>query len=441
MANSRLIAFTLTLLCVLCAAQTASAGETISKHSKQDADAPSEFNRLFKSWRGLQPYLQNHGVNLGVNLVTETAAVLAGGKSRGVEPAYQFGFTNDIDWEKLANVPGFSTHALLISRGGHSVTNRRLVGDKNNLWQLQDIYGSFDVAFKLAYFYAEQKLFSDHVSLAAGRMAVQNSFDNSKLYCNFMTGAICGDPRAISSMPGVTPFPVSTWGARVKIQPTPTYYVKFGAYEVNPHLGGRSGFNWTVDDANGVTFPLEFGITPKFGVKHLTGHYKFGVIHSTVDSPVFLDPGHTSNSTAVYFLADQLLGRHGEGEYNGVNLLAGYVHTFQNVSQQEDFAFLGMVDQGIIASRPEDKLSMQVTYARVNNRLSRQQRNEQQTGTPLSLNANGVQGHQLITELNYNIRAYRGVRIVPDVQYIHRPSATSTNPDAFVVGLKTAFNF
>jgi carbohydrate-selective porin OprB len=39
-------------------------------------------------------------------------------------------------------------------------------------------------------------------------------------------------------------------------------------------------------------------------------------------------------------------------------------------------------------------------------------------------------------EANYNIKLHPGIYLMPDVQYVIRPSAASTYPNALVVGFR-----
>ena len=53
---------------------------------------------------------------------------------------------------------------------------------------------------------------------------------------------------------------------------------------------------------------------------------------------------------------------------------------------------------------------------------------------PLSNGAPGVETNEIILEANYHINLHPGLYIMPDLQYIIRPSAASTYPNAWVAG-------
>ncbi len=415
----------------------------------QSADPYS--SDLFGSWGLVRPVLADHGVNINLDFITQTAGDVSGGMRQGFDYAQQIGFSADIDWSKLAGIPGFSTHMVVISRAGRNVS-ADYTGD--NVIQLQDIYGSFNEAARLAFLFSEEKLAGNAVDITAGRMPIQLDFDSSPLYCDFMTGALCGDPRAISATPGVTPFPVATWAGRMRISPSPQFYVMAGLYEDNPADGGRSGFDWSTDGADGVTVPVEIGYTPSFGPDKLPGHYKIGVIHSTADAPDYyydengnpavltgLPPRQDHGATAFYVLADQMLQRHGPGDDNGLILLGGYEHTSSDVSLFQNSAFAALLDKGLFPSRPNDTAGMMFTYINVSSQLAAAEKLEAQYDLPYSGGATGVQGNEEILEMNYDIAAYRGISIMPDIQYIIHPGATSTYRNALVVGLKTHIFF
>jgi porin len=66
---------------------------------------------------------------------------------------------------------------------------------------------------------------------------------------------------------------------------------------------------------------------------------------------------------------------------------------------------------------------------------------QQMLGLPLSNNATGVQSHEMILELTYDMRVFQGVRFQPDFQYIFRPNAQSNIRNAAVLGFRARVEF
>jgi len=83
----------------------------------QAIDAPP-VERLFGDWGGLQSRLQAMGINVQLSALTEFAGNVSGGAHRASSFASQIGFSNDINWERLAGITGLSTHVIIVNRSG-----------------------------------------------------------------------------------------------------------------------------------------------------------------------------------------------------------------------------------------------------------------------------------------------------------------------------------
>ena len=138
----------------------ASQQEQISQDSPNLQSLPGlgQQSFVFGDWGGLRTWLSNKGIDLGLSYLSEPAWNLAGGIAPGGTYAGQENLSLDLNWEKLANINGFSTHVDFVSRLGSSNVSSRYVGDV--LFQAQEIYGSPSVVqapIHLAYFYLEQQ--------------------------------------------------------------------------------------------------------------------------------------------------------------------------------------------------------------------------------------------------------------------------------------------
>jgi porin len=91
---------------------------------------------VFGNWGGLRNWLSNHGVELDLSYLSESAWDVAGGKARGGTYAGQENLQLDVDWQKLVGLNGFSTHIDIVSRQGRNVSSQ-YVGDI--LFQAQQI--------------------------------------------------------------------------------------------------------------------------------------------------------------------------------------------------------------------------------------------------------------------------------------------------------------
>jgi porin len=194
-----------------------------------------------------------------------------GGISTGGAYAHQIELGIDVDWQRLADLNGLTTHTSLISRTGQNAS-KDFVGD--TVLQAQEIYGSgFGVAAKLVWFYLEQSLLNGRLNIALGRLLPATDFNASPPFCNFMTLTICDHDRALTANQGFEDWPMSVWGVRVRIWPTEHTYVMVGAYQSQPYpsgtenytQGGHTGFNWTWKGTTGASIPIELAWLPSLG--------------------------------------------------------------------------------------------------------------------------------------------------------------------------------
>ena len=320
---------------------------------------------------GVRSRLLNEGVNLQLDYTAEFAGNVSG-ERRGVDYAHQIAFSADIDWERLAGIPGFNTHFVAINRAGRNLSSDYL-GDQ--IAQAQETYGAgFNMGVHLVYAYIEQKLLDDRLNIAVGHWPLLTDFATSTLSCiaiSLTPG--CGNPRVLDNQAAGTNWPQSSWGGRVRFRITPDVYVQTGAWEVTPFpAGGRSGFAWFQGKSTGAAFPVEVGWEPAFGPNRLTGHYKVGFLYDTstyadllyndLGQPLPLNPAipaqtHSGRSTA-YFVVDQMLVRHGPGKDQGLMFLVSGALGSTNTIFNDATAFATLVDTGIIPSRPNDTIQI-----------------------------------------------------------------------------------
>lgn len=412
--------------------------------------------RLFGDWDGVQPWLQSRGINLQFNALTEFAGNISGGTHLGSSFASQIGFSNDINWERLAGVTGLSTHIIIVNRSGANLSHS--IGD--NLLPIQEIFGSGgNVAAHLVSANAQETLDDGRFDVALGRMNVENDFASSSLYCGFMNNALCGDPKALPGGDlGHSAYPEGVWALRVRVKPTPDTYVESGVYEVNQGIYTdkyfRSGWKWfDTSQDSGVYIPVEAAWLPRLGPDELPGHYKLGFGYDTSGTykdfanalaaagvPGYVAQTHTGNFQG-WALADQMLIRNRPGDDQGLIALAGFIQNDPNNTQYGRQYIAALLDRGFWDARPDDGAGILFTHVDVSNRLATVESVEQSLGLPLSNGATGVQSHEAILEVNYDIHVYRGVHLQPDFQYVFRPNAQANIRDAAVFGFRARVEF
>jgi porin len=215
-------------------------------------------------------------------------------------------------------------------------------------------------------------------------------------------------------------------------------------YQVRPKAGGHSGFDWGWSGTTGTYIPVEVGWEPSFGPDELNGHYKVGFTTDTTHYPDNLydsngvpfpisgnPPARHGARHSAYFLADQMFSRNGKGPENGVVILGGVALSDSATSTISRSAFVGIRDQGLIASRPDDGAGIMVSYLKASDRLAARQRI---TGDP-------VQSDEWVLEGFYKFAVTDGLSIQPDIQYLIHPNAERAIPNALAVAARLQINF
>jgi porin len=233
----------------------------------------------------------------------------------------------------------------------------------------------------------------------------------------------------------------------VRVRPTADTYVATGVYEVSQGLYGnnwRSGWMFDTSQDSGVYVPVEVAYEPLLGPSKLPGHYKIGFGYDSSNTyknfSATLTPGtpaptHTGN-TQVWVLVDQMLLRQGPGDADGIIVLGGFVHNDPENSVYAEQYFVGLLDRGFWSDRPQDTAALLFTCNTVSGALGKVQAQEAELGIPFSNDATGIQAHEMILEVNYDIHVYRGLSFQPDFQYVFRPNAQSNIRNAAVFGFR-----
>ncbi len=420
--------------------------------SPPNAPPPPPGEHLITQLDPLRQQLSDYGVTLLLDWVSEVLGNPTGGVKQGATYAGQVGFEADIDWNKLAGIQGLTTHTVIVNREGSN--DGQLAGD--NLNQTQEIYGAGgDTVVHLVYAYAEESLLRGRVDIAVGRMPELNDFSASPLNCNFMNNSLCGNPKSLPENDvGISSYPDAVWGGRVRVFPTPDSYIQAGVYEVNQGLYNytnfRTGFKFDGSQDSGVELPIELAYEPLIGPDKLPGHYKIGFAHDTTDYNKYLTtPTAVLSGTGAnrgqkeewWALVDQMVLRTGPGSTDGLILMAGYAHGNPQFSDYANQVYAAALLRDFWKARPADTIGLLFNYANVSGQLGKEQALDIRYGLPIANGATGIQTHQEIVEVNYDIHVFRGVNFEPDFQYYWRLNGQSNIPNAAFFGFKSHVSF
>ena len=449
-------------------AQTLNSGQGLqpSKEISHPSSVPPlpQPEALFPTMFGAGPWLRDHGVAVLFDNINEFFGNVSGGggplnatgtTKGGAANDGQVGFETDINWEKLAGIPGFSTNSIIVARYG-GLPASALVGD--TLDATQEVYGAGgNVVAHLVQFWGQETLAGGGVQIQAGRIPLDDYFDASPLFCVFASNALCGNPKNfVDNAQSHLTYPDAGWAVHLTLAPSPHYYMQTGIYFNQSNVFNyaqdfRSGWNFNSNYINGETFPVEIGYVPAFGADKLPGHYKLGFVYDNsthlddyfdIAGSSFAQTGlpqrRVKGSTTEYIQVDQMLLRNGPGPSSGLIVLAGYSHNDPETSYRSDQFYGAMEDLGFWKARPFDQINLLGSYQRVSGLFGKAQGLESDEGFPiLSGGASGVQTWTATFEANYAIHLYRGVVFAPDFQYMIRPNAQSNLPNAAFLGFKS----
>ncbi|MCP1196044.1 carbohydrate porin [Acetobacter senegalensis] len=411
-----------------------------------------ELDRLLGSLGGWRQRLSKHGFDFTLTYMTEGIANVAGGRRQGFDYSHQVVMGTDFDLEKMFGLNGLSFHMLGIQRAGRSVATDYL--GKTGLIQPQQDYGAGgNVLYKLVYMYFEKTLLNKKLVLDFGRMPANIKFGTSYFGCYALNSITCAHPTAISVASKWRSWPFSQWGIMARFNPGNHLYAQGGVFEASATEGGRAGFNFSFAPL-GYVIPVELGWEPSLGHNKLTGHYKIGGYFDTSDHP---DPFTALDGSPVlishklariehqrgawYVGADQMVWRFGPAKDQGLLLfgLAGW-NQGASLAGQTQYT-VGIISQGMFPSRITDAVSLFWSWQSVNRKITRLQELQYDLGYPLKNGVTLPQSNFQVLELTYTAFLTRGLKFLPDLQYIVHPDANRTYPNALEAGFRLLAQF
>ncbi len=402
---------------------------TQAQYALQEAEGLAT---LTGNWNGARTYLQKQGVLLSCSYVTDFAANPSGGKARGFSYAGSVGFGLGLDFEKMANVKGFSFYSSVVWRTGTSLTKRKI----DNQFTVQQVYGSQTV--KLNELYLQETFWKRNILLKAGRLDAGNDFLASPLYAEFMNNGFDGNPVSVfNNFPSFTAFPNATWGAYLSIKPIPQLLARFGVYNANSKIFRNKyhGINFTFESTNGVIWITEWTalINQQNGEEGLPGNYKFGFFYQTGNAEEY-HKGRTQGNYCYYFLFDQMIYRpDGPKTDRGLTPFITLLFAPQDQNPFPFFTTTGLVYKGLIPKRPKDTTNLGFIWGSYSSDLAHLQRTAKKQGL-LGPFGSQPQSYEAVIELNHWVQVNDWFTFTPDLQYIINPKGYGTIPNAFVIG-------
>ena len=384
---------------------------------------------LTGDWGGTRTDLYKKGVDFSLVHKSDVLSNVSGGIKRGAAWEGHTELGVSLDFEKLADLDSMTAFVLYHSD----------LGSKFNTNYVGAVVGvdNIEVATNTAQFYQawlQKNFFKDQLSILAGLYAVDSEF-----YANDTSGLFLAPPYgmsnevALSGQVGPAIFPVGALGVRAKYTTPAKNFYAMGALTdgvpgdpSNPH-----GTHIKLGRGDGTFSIVELGFTPQTeGLaedaetfnKYAIGFWRYSAKLADLD-PAVTDK---HRSQGVYLLAEHSLFAEQGHPAQG---LAGFVRLgfAPEKTQQVDWSgSMGLRYHGLFDGRDDDVAGIALTANHASN---------------VYRNLNNSDRYETEFELTYRAQIKPWLSLQPDVQYIINPNMDLNLKDAWVMGVRTEFNF
>jgi porin len=338
--------------------------------------------------------LEDLGINLRGSEIDQWARNPSGGVAEGDTNVGQLQFGADLDLKRLLGIDGGSFHFVIYRDYGQAL-NQNFTG---TFTKQQYIYKNAFPQLHLGLFAYEQKLLDNRLDIQLGRLGSTTYYGHLVTNCQFMSGTTCGEPRMLVAETGLSLLPSATWGTNIKFRTTAHTYIESGIFEVNPTTAPSNGLHFSVNQATGYTVPTEFAW-------------------------VNADP----NTTPYPF----------ELKAGAYVIFGGIVQQLEVAEIMRQQIYTGFVWTAPSAYRPKDSLGLSISEFELTPGERYFLRDARIKAGGTGTNA----AHQIAYDLTYSVRLWRGVELMPSLQYIQHPDnstitkTTSVPGNLFVYGI------
>jgi porin len=388
---------------------------------------------------GLRTMLQQDGIDLQANYLSEAAANVAGGEARLAREAGQLTVGARLDAERLFAVRGGALQVTFTWRRG-----RNLVSDAglDTLGLVQANYGRGQTA-RITELWYEQTISAARMDVKLGRMPIGNDFASAP--CDFMNLTFCGSPPGSVVNDYWYNWPVSQWGLRWRYRGAHGYG-QIGLYEANPRDLDESLNIGRLTGATGVLIPVEAGFGSTLGANKLPGRYKMGAWYDSSDADdVFLDlnglpRGITGLEAAkrhgrygMYAQLRQQLTGQSDGETEtGLSAFFHFTRADRRTSRVDSQITAGLTYMDPLRRGARDQVGFAIGRTHLNSRSTAYNRLAEPTHPTLD--------SEYPVELFFKYQVTSWLTVQPNVQYISCPGGYAHRQDVVIVGVRTTLS-
>ena len=404
-----------------------------SKNFFAGADSP----RLLGDWHDWRSELAAHGIDFTGYWTGIVSANPVGGKKEGHATTVDDTFiVAHFDLDRILRIPHGGLQLSFIDRGGRGLSNEYIGGQFN----VQQCVGGQSPFFYQAFL--EQHLAANRLYYKAGRFSASDDMNASPFYGLSLNNGIDGDIRNVLFDTQSSAYPFPTWGGYLRVELPRHFAYKTAIFQTTAQVfnPAHHGLDWGIHNGDSAITMNEFVWEPKAHAKDLSGataelpgHYWIGSTYTPWKGfTQFLSPTKVGNSYGFYLHADQMLYRpSATGKANVSLWTAAAYYPQQNIAIVPIQINVGLVDQGRIHSRPDDKTFLGFIYGQFSRDWAKKQ---------VAL-GNGNPSHEMVVELAHRLQLARHTFLQPDLQYQIRPAGTGRIPSALVLGAELGITF
>jgi porin len=434
-----------------------------SQAVRSDNPAPASQTYLTGDWGGLRSYLESLGITLTLTDTTDLLGNVSGGIKTGTVGLGAVQPQLDLDLQKLAGWQGGLIHIHGLVTYGPLFSADYL----GNILAVSNIEAG--PMARLYAFWYEQNGPNDLWSVRVGLMLADSQFLQSKTASTFINNGISWPEFLAANLPASGPaFPLPAPGVRVRVKPRGDIELQAAVFSGDP--SGGDGSNQPAPLPTGTVFSFSGGAfviaeasyLPNQGkdAGGLPGAYRIGTWYHT--SALFADqrfdnqglslanplstgiPLEHAGDDGVYGVIDQMLYRVPGTDDQGISgfFRAGGVPNDRNLINF--YADSGLAYKGLIPGRPDDKIGIATSVARVSDNASALDADIGFfSGNPFY----PVRSSEAVIEVTYQAQLKPWWMLQPDLQYVINPGGGVLNPDgelrrnALVIGVRSFLKF
>ncbi len=353
-------------------------------------------------WTGVREEARKLGITPSVSYYSAFQTNATGGRAQVVGYTGQLTAALDLNFEKLARIPGMSVYF-----SGSWGTGSGLTSTIGSVFAVNPYYA---VGAYLGEIYIQQKFDGDKMTVAAGRLGADSSFASLPVFDNYVSFAINPTPASLVSndLSYTGPPPGLEWGVQATYDIAPVVQLAAGVFNTNPNSANNGNIFAFQQGNKGalITAQASYLYNQRSSEQGMVGQYTAGFFADT-NSFATLPAGssRSDGNAGVFVLGQQMIYRPDERDTSrGLTVWGSWAYSpKQLVSPMPVFNGAGISFTGLIKRRRHDIVSAGWMYGKTSQWI------------PAASSAK-------LLEANYQWIHKRYLSVSPDFQYIWNPT-------------------